>query len=72
MSDVFTYRAVSITPKTTATWKQRVLKLKAMDVRLLRIELTKCGTYPAKINLFNISNRNIRKWCEIRLKLITK
>ena len=64
MSDVFTSRAVSITPKTAVTWKQRVLKLKAMDVRLLRIELIKCGTYPAKINLFSISNRNIRKWCE--------
>lgn len=44
MSDVFTTRAVSVTPKTTITLKPRVLKLKGMDVRVSNIELIKCGT----------------------------
>ena len=57
MNDVFTSRAVPITLKATITWKQRLLKLKAMDVRLLRIELI---------------NRNTGKWCEIRSKLTRK
>ena len=58
--------------KNTITWKQRVLKLKAMDVRLMRIELIKYGTYLAKIHLFNVNNRSNRKWCEICSKLTTK
>ena len=72
MNDVFTSRAVPITLKATITWKQRLLKLKAMDVRLLRIELIKCGTYPAKSHLFNVNNSNTGKWCEIRSKLPRK
>ena len=72
MSDIFTTQAVSVTPKTTITWKPRELKLKAMDFRLSHKELTKCGTYPANIHLFKVYNRNTRKWCEICSKLTSQ